>query len=49
MVYLAIKLRRQETGFENPTILVVTDRIDLDNQISSTFIKELHQFYKFIS
>jgi len=37
MVYLAIKLRRQETGFENPTILVVTDRIDLDNQISSTF------------
>lgn len=39
MVYLAIKLRRQEAGFENPTILVVTDRIDLDNQISSTFKK----------
>lgn len=37
MVYLAIKLRRQEAGFDNPTILVVTDRIDLDNQISSTF------------
>ncbi|MCK5537508.1 MAG: type I restriction endonuclease subunit R, partial [Bacteroidales bacterium] len=39
MVYLAIKLRRQEAGFENPTILVVTDRVDLDNQISSTFRK----------
>jgi type I restriction enzyme, R subunit len=37
MVYLAIKLRREEAGFDNPTILVVTDRIDLDNQISSTF------------
>ncbi|WOE70215.1 type I restriction endonuclease subunit R [Hydrogenimonas thermophila] len=37
MVYLAIKLRREESGFDNPTILVVTDRVDLDNQISSTF------------
>ncbi|MFX4277755.1 type I restriction endonuclease subunit R [Aliarcobacter butzleri] len=37
MVYLATKLRREEVGFDNPTILVVTDRIDLDNQISSTF------------
>ncbi len=37
MVYLAIKLRRESAGFDNPTILVVTDRIDLDNQISSTF------------
>ena len=37
MVYLATKLRREEAGFDNPTILVVTDRIDLDNQISSTF------------
>jgi len=37
MVYLAIKLRRESSGFDNPTILVVTDRIDLDNQISSTF------------
>ena len=37
MVYLAIKLRREDAGFDNPTILVVTDRIDLDNQISSTF------------
>jgi type I restriction enzyme R subunit len=37
MVYLATKLRREEAGFDNPTILVITDRIDLDNQISSTF------------
>ncbi len=37
MVYLATKLRREEAGFDNPTILVVTDRVDLDNQISSTF------------
>jgi len=37
MVYLATKLRAQNSGFDNPTILVVTDRIDLDNQISSTF------------
>ena len=37
MIYLATKLRREEAGFENPTILVVTDRIDLDNQISLTF------------
>ncbi|WP_323584403.1 type I restriction endonuclease subunit R [Aliarcobacter butzleri] len=39
MVYLATKLRREEAGFDNPTIIVVTDRIDLDNQISSTFRK----------
>jgi len=37
MIYLSIKLRREEVGFDNPTIIVVTDRIDLDNQISSTF------------
>jgi type I restriction enzyme R subunit len=37
MIYLATKLRAQNSGFDNPTILVVTDRIDLDNQISSTF------------
>ena len=39
MIYLATKLRREEAGFDNPTILVVTDRIDLDNQISSTFLR----------
>ncbi len=37
MIYLATKLRAQNSGFDNPTILVVTDRVDLDNQISSTF------------
>jgi type I restriction enzyme R subunit len=37
MVYLATKLRAATSGFDNPTILVLTDRTDLDNQISSTF------------
>jgi type I restriction enzyme, R subunit len=37
MIYLATKLRATTSGFNNPTILVVTDRTDLDNQISSTF------------
>lgn len=37
MVYLATKLRAATSGFDNPTILVITDRTDLDNQISSTF------------
>ncbi len=36
MVYLALKLRRIP-GLQNPTILVVTDRRDLDRQISGTF------------
>jgi type I restriction enzyme, R subunit len=36
MLYLAVKLRRQ-TELENPTILVVTDRKDLDSQITNTF------------
>jgi type I restriction enzyme R subunit len=37
MVYLATKLRRDELGFKNPTIIVMTDRRDLDDQISKTF------------
>ena len=37
MVYLATKLRRDELGFNNPTIIVMTDRIELDNQITKTF------------
>ncbi|WP_454190315.1 type I restriction endonuclease subunit R [Paenibacillus sp. Marseille-Q7038] len=36
MVYLAMKLRRQ-TSLENPMILIVTDRQDLDDQITKTF------------
>lgn len=41
MTYTALKLRRIEkipqTKIENPCILIVTDRTDLDDQISSTF------------
>lgn len=36
MVYLAMKLRRV-TSLENPMIVVVTDRQDLDEQITKTF------------
>ncbi len=36
MLWLAVKLRRA-TQLENPTIVVVTDRVDLDNQIAGTF------------
>ena len=39
MVYIATKLRREEAGFANPTIIVITDRVDLDHQISDTFIR----------
>jgi len=41
MTYTALKLRRMEkisqTNIENPCILIVTDRTDLDDQISGTF------------
>ena len=36
MLYLAVKLRRIE-ALENPTVVIVTDRKDLDDQISNTF------------
>jgi type I restriction enzyme R subunit len=36
MVFLAVKLRRLPVA-ANPTLLVVTDRKDLDNQITATF------------
>jgi len=36
MLWLALKLRRDPTH-ENPTLVIVTDRRDLDNQISGTF------------
>ncbi|PBB06942.1 type I restriction endonuclease subunit R [Salimicrobium humidisoli] len=36
MIFLATKLRRMKE-MENPTIVVVTDRQDLDRQISETF------------
>jgi len=37
MLWLALKLRRDPTH-ENPTLVIVTDRIDLDQQISDTFV-----------
>ncbi|WDQ17455.1 type I restriction endonuclease subunit R [Rhodopirellula sp. P2] len=37
MLWLCLKLRR-ETRLDNPTLLIVTDRTDLDRQITSTFI-----------
>ena len=37
MIYLATKLRAKTSGFDNPTILILTDRTDLDNQIRKTF------------
>jgi type I restriction enzyme R subunit len=36
MLYLAVKLRRLKQ-LQNPTIVVVTDRKDLDSQITNTF------------
>lgn len=36
MVYLAMKLRRQ-SELENPMLVIVTDRQDLDDQITKTF------------
>jgi type I restriction enzyme R subunit len=38
MLWSAVKLRR-ETKFENPTIIIITDRTDLDDQISGTFTR----------
>jgi type I restriction enzyme R subunit len=36
MLWLALKLRREQS-FNNPTLVIVTDRRDLDEQITSTF------------
>lgn len=38
MVYLTRKLQAPEYGFKNPTVLVLTDRTDLDTQITNTFL-----------
>jgi type I restriction enzyme R subunit len=38
MVFFANKLRR-DPGFGNPTIVAVTDRTDLDNQLAETFAR----------
>lgn len=37
MLFAALKLRREEKRLKNPYFLVVTDRKDLDKQISDTF------------
>jgi len=37
MVYVTRKLQAPEYGFDNPTIMVMTDRKDLDRQITTTF------------
>lgn len=37
MAYVARKLQAPEYGFNNPTIMVMTDRKDLDRQITTTF------------
>jgi type I restriction enzyme R subunit len=37
MLFAGVKLRREEKRLKNPIILIVTDRIDLDDQISKTF------------
>ena len=37
MVYITRKLQAAEYGFDNPTVMVMTDRKDLDRQITTTF------------
>ena len=37
MVYVTRKLQAPEYGFDNPTVLIMTDRKDLDRQITTTF------------
>lgn len=38
MAYVTRKLQAPEFGFDNPTVLVLTDRKDLDQQITDTFV-----------
>lgn len=38
MAYITRKLQAEEFGFNNPMVIIMTDRIDLDRQITSTFI-----------
>lgn len=37
MAYVTRKLQAPEFGFENPTVIIMTDRKDLDRQITDTF------------
>jgi type I restriction enzyme R subunit len=41
MVFLVTKLRR-DAKFANPTIVCVTDRIDLDDQLEGNFLRQDH-------
>lgn len=47
MAYVTRKLQAPEFGFDNPTVIVMTDRKDLDQQITTTFqnvgFKNVHQ------
>src|SRR5690606_10750257 len=47
MAYVTRKLQAPEYGFDNPTVIVMTDRKDLDRQITDTFnaigLKNVHQ------
>lgn len=47
MAYVARKLQAPEFGFDNPTVVIMTDRKDLDRQITTTFqnvgFKNVHQ------
>lgn len=36
MAYVARKLQSPENGFDNPTVMIMTDRKDLDRQITTT-------------
>lgn len=37
MAYVTRKLQAPEFGFDNPTVMIMTDRKDLDRQITTTF------------
>lgn len=37
MAYVTRKLQAPEYGFDNPTVMIMTDRKDLDRQITATF------------
>jgi type I restriction enzyme R subunit len=41
MVFLVTKLRR-DARFANPTVVCVTDRIDLDDQLEGNFLRQTH-------
>ncbi len=41
MVFLVTKLRR-DPRFSNPTVVCVTDRVDLDDQLEGNFLRQSH-------